>query len=109
MSSGNHHSAYLRALRTAEKEQQQYGEYEQTMFFAKGFHRGRLAVWEHHMEWDVFADPDCGQHLDWNHPDCKCLDGLGSPVNILYVLSTLADYGFSFLSAYDKDNHIVEI
>ena len=70
------------------------GEYVQTLFFDKDGHRGRLAVWEHRMEWEVFVGGDMTQHLDWNHPDCTCLDGLGTPVTVLQVLSELNDQGW---------------
>ena len=55
---------------------QEPGEFVETLFFDKDGHRGRLAIWEHRMEWEVFTDSHMSQHLDWNHPDCKCLDCL---------------------------------
>lgn len=88
----------------AKKTRLPAGEYEQTMFFAKGQYRGRLVVYEHRMEWDVFLDANLSQHLDWNHPDCKVLDSLPSRVPILHVLSWLNESGWQFLAAYDKDN-----
>lgn len=84
---------------------QSAGEYEQTMFFSKGSHRGLLSVWEHRMVWEVFKDTDYSQHLDWDHPDCKVLNSLPSPSGILHVLSLLNENGWQFLAAYDKDNH----
>ena len=84
------------------KVTQPEGEYVQTMFFDKDGHRGRLAVWEHRMEWDVFTDSMMTSHLDWNHPDCKCLDSLGSPVTILQVLSELNGQGWKFVRCYGR-------
>ena len=72
------------------------GEYQKTMFFSKGERRGVLAVWEHRMEWTVYADPLYTMHVDWNDPDCTCLNDLGSPVTILHVMSALNDQGFTF-------------
>ena len=108
MSYGRHDTAYQRAIRAAMKITQDAGEYEQTIFFHKGRHHGRLAVWQHRMEWDVFGDPELQQHLDWNHPDCCCLDCLGNPAPILHVLSTLSDYGWKYDCAYDADNQLIE-
>ena len=71
-------------------------EYQKTMFFSKGERRGVLAVWEHRMEWTVYADPLYTMHVDWNDPDCTCLNHLGSPVTILHVMSALNDQGFTF-------------
>lgn len=76
------------------KVTQQPGEYVETLFFDKSGHHGRLAVWEHKMEWDVFSDSLMSQHLDWSHPDCKCLDRLGTPVSVLQVLSELNEQGW---------------
>lgn len=84
-------------LKAAEKKiTQPAGEYLDTIFFSKGLHRGRLAVWENRVEWEVFRDPQYQQHLDWNHPDCRCLDHLTSPIPILTVLSALAEYGWKY-------------
>lgn len=81
------------------------GKYLQTIFFEKGGHRGRLAVWENRVEWEVFTDSQYQQHLDWNHPDCRCLDRLVSPLPILYVLSELVNYGWKYIKTYnDEDN-----
>lgn len=82
------------------------GEYLQTLFFDKDGHRGRLAVWERRMEWEVFTDSRMSDHLDWNHPDCKCLDHLGSPVSALQVLSALNDYGWKYIQTFDGSNEI---
>lgn len=76
---------------------QEPGEFVETLFFDKDGHRGRLAIWEHRMEWEVFTDSHMSQHLDWNHPDCKCLDCLGTPVSVLQTLSELNDKGWKWV------------
>lgn len=100
-SAQGHKNKAQRLSAAAGKVSQPAGEYVQTMFFDKDGHRGRLAVWEHRMEWDVFTDSLMNQHLDWDHPDCKCLDSLGTPVTILQVLSKLNSCGWKFLKSYD--------
>lgn len=70
------------------------GEYQCTMFFSKGQRRGVLAVWQRKMEWTVYADPFFTAHVDWNDPDCTCLDHLGTPTTQLHVLSALTEAGF---------------
>lgn len=79
-----------------EKVTRPEGEYQKTMFFSKGDRRGVLAVWEHRMEWQVYADPLFTMHVDWKDPDCTCLECLGSPVTILHVLSAIHEQGFVF-------------
>ena len=56
------------------RSQEIFDRYEQeddleTLFFAKGTRRGVLNIKETTMEWNVYADPQMSQHLDWNHPD----------------------------------------
>lgn len=92
-----------RAQAAAAKETQEPGRYLKTMFFNKGERRAVLAVWERRMEFEVYADPRYSQKVEWNDPDCKCLDHLGSPVNILRVLSALNDNGFVFTNEMEWD------
>jgi hypothetical protein len=72
------------------------GKYVKTMFFSKGERVGVLAVWEGRMEWTVYADPMFSSHVDWNDPDCTCLNGLGSPTTIIHVMSALHEQGYTF-------------
>ena len=72
------------------------GKYVKTMFFSKGERVGVLAVWEGRMEWTVYADPMLSSHVDWNDPDCTCLNGLGSPTTIIHVMSALHEQGYTF-------------
>ena len=75
---------------------QSEGKYVKTMFFSKGERVGVLAVWEGRMEWTVYADPMFSSHVDWNDPDCTCLNGLGSPTTIIHVMSALHEQGYTF-------------
>ncbi len=72
------------------------GRYLKTMFFSKDERVGVLAVWEGRMEWTVYADRMMTSHVDWNDPDCTCLNFLGSQTTIIHVMSTLIEQGFSF-------------
>lgn len=58
-----------------EQSQEVYDRYQQeddleTIFLKKGNHRGVLHIKETTMAWDVYADAQMSQHLDWQHPDC---------------------------------------
>lgn len=72
------------------------GDYLKSMFFSKGDRRGVLAVYEHRMVWDVYADQNYSQHVEWNDPDSKCLSVLTSPCSLLHVLFVLNENGFIF-------------
>jgi hypothetical protein len=72
------------------------GKYVKTMFFSKDERVGVLAVWEGRMEWTVYADPMFSSHVDWNDPDCTCLNELGSPTTIIHVMSALHEQGYTF-------------
>lgn len=57
------------------RSQEIYDRYEQeedleTVILKKGNHRGVLHIKETTISWEVYADPQMSQHLDWNHPDC---------------------------------------
>jgi hypothetical protein len=72
------------------------GKCLKTMFFSKGERVGLLAVWEGRMEWTVYADRMMTMHVDWEDPDCTCLNFLGSPTTIIHVMSALNEQGFVF-------------
>lgn len=72
------------------------GRYDRTMFFKKGERCGVLAVWEHRMEWTLYADKQCSQHVDWSDPDASCLNDLTTPCGMLEVMSRLNGRGFRF-------------
>lgn len=77
------------------------GDYECTIIFSKGERRGVLAIWEHLMEWNVFADPLFTTHVDWNDSDCTFLDILGNGANLLSVISLITQNGFIEKSRYE--------
>ena len=79
-----------------DKITQPEGDFIKTMFFSKGERVGVLAVWEGRMEWTVYADRFMTSHVDWNDPDCTCLNHLGTPTTIIHVMSALNDQGFTF-------------
>ena len=72
------------------------GKYLKTMFFSKGERVGVLSVWECRMEWEVFVDRNISIHVDWEDPDCTCLNCLGSPTTIIHVMSVLIEHGFKY-------------
>lgn len=78
------------------------GRYDRTMLFNKGDRRGVLAVWEHRMEWTLYADSQFCLHVDWNDPDSACLNDLPSTCSLLEVMTRLNDYGFLL---YDQIIH----
>ena len=100
-----HINKHRRISQAARKETRPAGVYQRTMFWEKGAHCGRLAVWDGRMEWDVFTD-DLAAHVDWNHPDCKALDGVGTPATILEVVSELAGQGWRLVRDVSHDTRL---
>jgi hypothetical protein len=64
----------------------------QTLFFKKGVRRGVLAVYDNCYVWDVYADADFSQHVEWLDKDCNVKDF--QPTHILGMISILRDKGF---------------
>lgn len=85
------HERILRAMSKAELT-----DYQRTLFFHKGEHRGVLSVYANAIVWEVYKDLQCSQHLDWNHPDCNCLGTGDKKMGLLEIMSRLNECGFEF-------------
>lgn len=88
---------------SAAKITQAEGRYDRTMLFRKGDRRGVLAVYEHRMEWTLYADSQFCQHVDWDDTDSACLNDLPSTCGLLEVMSRLNEFGFEL---YDQMIHL---
>lgn len=83
-----------------EKLSKDPGEYECTIIFSKGERRGVLAVWQHRLEWTVYADPSYTSHVDWNDHDCIFLGKLEN-TTLLNTISMIISNGWAEKSRYE--------